>query len=519
MSQLQQYRYFKKHEKRVQKLLKKQASLTGPSPDLDLFYDLLAGYKIIEGLFHEHDTQVKTQIEQLQNRVRELEKQLSLGPENSHKPPSTSRFKKIKNQRVKSGKKPGGQKGHRGTAPELEAHPDAVVRYEPQKCRECGRPLKKVPDSEVQCWQVVDIKDGKSFVTEHQRVTKFCPDCGEMSRGDLPNESPWRHARKTFGPAVKSVALYFVGYQLVPVARTQEIMSDLFGVRLSQGTLCNFMSDVSKKLKSWEISVKSQLIRSTILHVDETGIRCAKRGDWAHVVSNEKLTLLAHHESRGAIAQKDIGVLPEYRGHLVRDGFKSYDQFDACSHSFCNAHILRELKFLSEEENLKWAAELATFLKKTLKQVHDGRKSKAFRERTIADYRAILREGFSECGFKHEWKGRPPDGFKNDYDRGKRFKVPIFKRRKLSKAMNLLVRLRDHLEQILSFALRPRVPFTNNQAERDLRMLKVKEKISGCFRGASMARDFLRFRSFISTLQKQELHLLDNIYLVHVIDI
>ncbi|MBK7891956.1 MAG: transposase [Bdellovibrionales bacterium] len=137
------------------------------------------------------------------------------------------------------------------------------------------------------------------------------------------------------------------------------------------------------------------------------------------------------------MAQKDIGVLPEYRGHLVRDGFKSYDQFDACSHSFCNAHILRELKFLSEEENLKWAAELATFLKKTLKQVHDGRKSKAFRERTIADYRAILREGFSECGFKHEWKGRPPDGFKNDYDRGKRFKVPIFKRRKLSKAMNL----------------------------------------------------------------------------------
>lgn len=517
MSHYQLGQYFKKHRKKIDRLWKDIEKHEGKRFGRgDLFVDLLQGYKILETMFMKHDNYYKKKVEKLEVRVKELEQRLHLNPENSHKPPSSERFKKIKNQRVKTGKPIGGQKGHLGVEPELVDSPDQVIRHEAQKCRSCGLPLKEVKEAEVDRRQIVDIKDGQPFVTEHQRVTKFCPDCGEMNRGGVP-EAKWMKAKKIFGPAVRSIALYFMGYQLIPVARTQEILSDLFGVSVSQGSLCNFMKEASSYLKEWEISQKSQLIHSKHMHADETGARCEKRNDWVHVLSTGELTLLFAHKSRGADAQKEFGVLPEYKGHLIRDGFKSYDQFNKCSHSFCNAHILRELKFLHEEENQIWAMKFSELLKNTLHRINQAKAPNILKIKR--EYRRLLKLGFKECGYEHEYKGRPPDWYKKTRERGRPIIIPMYRRRKMSRAMNLLARLRDHMLEILAFAINRKVPFTNNQAERDLRMLKVKEKISGCFRSQRMAKDFLRFRSFLSTLRKQQLHLLDNIYLLHVIKI
>jgi transposase len=521
MSHYQLEQYFRKHRKKIDRLWVEIEKSEGKRfRKGDLFRDLLDGYTILETLFKEHDDYYQKKVKVLEDRVRELEKRLHLGPENSHMPPSSSRFKKIKNQRVKTGKPIGGQKGHPGVSPDLIDTPDQVHRHEAQKCRSCGRPLKEVKDAEVDRRQIVDIKDGQPFITEHQRVTKYCPDCGEMNRGSVPEDAKWMKAKKIFGPALRSIALYFMGYQLIPVARTQEILSDLFGLSVAQGSLCNFMKDASFHLNDWEISQKSQLIHSNLLHTDETGARCEKRNDWVHVLGNDQATLLFAHKSRGADAQNDFGVLPEYKGHLVRDGFKSYDQFTKCTHSFCNAHILRELKFLFEEEKQKWAFEFSEFLKRTLHRINLMTViSKSFQSKIKQEYRRLLRSGFRECGYEHEYKGRPPDWIKKTWEMGKRIRIPKYKRRKMSRAMNLLARLRDHMPQVMLFAFDKKVPFTNNQAERDLRMLKVKEKVSGCFRSQGMEKDFLRFRSFLSTLRKQQLHLLDNIYLLHVIKI
>jgi len=519
MSQYQLHQYLKRHQKTVDKLFEKAQKKGWINvAEFNLYCELTDGYRIMEILYEKQEEVHKEKTHALQQRISDLEKRLHLNPENSHKPPSTSKFKKIKNSRVKTGKKIGAQKGHKGVAPDLEENPDDIHRREPQKCRSCGRPLKDVPEYQVDRRQVVDLKDGRKHVTEYQRVSKFCPECGDFTRADLPEEVFLLRAKKTFGPIVKSVALYFTGYQLIPIARTQEILNDLFGVSISQGTLCNFLKDVSSQLKDWEISLKSQLTNSKLLHVDETSLRCEKRNDWVHVISHESLTLLSPHTNRGHEAQETIGILPEYRGHIVRDGFKAYDQYNKCSHSFCNAHILRELKYLHEEEKQKWAKDFADFLKTTLHQMHESVQINV--KRLKQSYQRLLKSGFTEAGSPQEAKGRPPDGFKKVWDQGKVVgKVATFKRRKLSRSMNLLSRLRDHFDEVMAFAITGDVPFTNNQAERDLRMLKVKEKISGCFRGRSSMKDFLRLRSFLSTTKKQELPLLESIYLLQVLDV
>lgn len=480
-------------------------------------YSLERAVDQVVELWWEDKNQYDQKINQLQARILELEKRFHLNPENSHKPPSTSGFKKIKNSRVKTGKKIGAQKGHEGVIPDMDPEPDQVHRHEPQKCRSCGKSLIKVEEYKVDKRQVVDLKDGVKYVTEYQRVSKFCPDCGDFTRADLPADVFWLKAKKTFGPILKSVALYFMGYQLIPVARTQEILNDVFGVSVSQGSLCNFLRNISKDLIDWELSLKSQLIQSKVLNADETTMRYDKKNDWVHVVSNEGLTLLSHHESRGQEAQNVIGVLPEYKGHLVHDGFKAYDLYTNCSHSYCNAHILRELKYLHEEDKQEWAVDFSNLLKTTLHEVHEN--GETHLKEVKKEYHRILKKGFAEAGYANEIKGRPPDGFKKVWDQGKTIKVPTFKRRKLSRAMNLLIRLRDSFKEIMGFALDKKVPFTNNQAERDLRMLKVKGKISGCFRGKQAFKDFLRLRSFFSTIKKQTLPLLESLYVLQVLEV
>lgn len=512
--------YLAKHRARINRLYAKVMKNPRVKDDeMSLFQDLLAGYGLYDDLYDKQEEFYQSQIEKLKRRVQDLEGRLHLNPENSHKPPSSCRHKKIKNSREKTGRKPGAQPGHAGIGPIQYDTADSIQRDEPQICRSCKSPLKDVPVHEVIIYQLIDMKDGDRYIKQFERVVKYCPNCGDLNRGDLPAEFGRGRAIKVFGDHVKSIAIYFLAYQMMPLARTQEIFSDLYGIAISQGTLAQIEKEFGAKLLDWEISTKSQLINSALLHADETGIRCEKRNDFTHVLSSQEVTLLSHDKNRGFAAQNRIGILPEYKGHLVHDGFKSYDQYATCTHSLCNAHILRELKYLTEEEKQAWSSTMATLLKETLHKLHQTGVSSINIKKLKSQYAKILKDGYKEAGYAAEWKGRPPDGYKKSYESGKLVKIPTFKRRKLNRAMNLLNRLRDSSEQILAFAMNEKIPFTNNQAERDLRMLKVKEKISGCFRTEEMAKHFLRIRSFLSTMKKQENPLLDSIFLAFVLEV
>ena len=278
------------------------------------------------------------EIANLKKEVARLQKLFNKNPTNSHKPPSTDRNIKIKNSREKTNAPIGAQLGHEGSAHELHDHADVIHRCDIQKCIECGSSLKNAPDHEVIRKQTVDIKDGKMHVTEYQRVIKFCPKCGRWNRADEP--VGLQKSRIVFGPNVKSIAVYFVVQQLLPFCRTQEILFDLFGISVSQGSLCNFIREFGGKLMDWESQTKLLLLASPLNHVDETSVRCEKRSDWVHVICNELLTLLSYHPKRGMEAIDDIGVLPEYNGHLVHDGYSAYWNYGK-SHSVCNGHILR----------------------------------------------------------------------------------------------------------------------------------------------------------------------------------
>ena len=463
---------------------------------------------------HEYETEATKEIEKLKKEVERLQKLLNKNPTNSHKPPSSEPHKKIKNSRELTGNPIGAQKGHEGSSHELYDHADVIHRCDIQKCIECGSSLKGAPDHEVIRKQTVDIQDGKMHVTEYQRVIKFCPRCGRWNRADEP--IGLQKSRIIFGPNVKSIAVYFIVQQLLPFCRTQEILFDLFGVAISQGSICNFVREFGSKLIDWESQTKLALLAAPLNHVDETGMRCEKRGDYVHVICNELLTLLNYHPRRGKEAIDEIGVLPEYKGHLVHDAFSVYWNYGR-THSLCNGHILRELKYLSEEENQKWALKMSELLKLTLHELHQGQKrSFLWKRRTQNAFIDILKEGFKENGYAKDWKGRRADEFKKSWANGRCIKVPIYRQRKHSKSMSLLNRLRDHRGEVLAFALKPNIPFTNNQAERDFRMVKLKGKISGCFRSSEMAKSFLRVRSYLSTLRKQQLHLLENLVLVDI---
>jgi len=482
------------------------------------FSSFAVGWCLVDilNLVSQREQSFNSETQTLKSEVLHLRGLLNKNPTQSHHSPSTNRNVKIKNSREKTGKLPGAQEGHVGACHELHDLPDAVHRYDVPKCIECRASLREAPEAEVIRKQTIDLKDGKCHVTEYQTVIKYCPRCGRWNRGEEPKDL--QKARVIFGTNVKCVAVYFLVQQLLPVWRVQGIFQDLFDISVSQGSLCHFVQEIGTQLKDWESLCRIQLLNSPRAHVDETGLRCQKKNHWAHVVSNEDLTLINLHEKRGSQALKDIGILPEYKGHLIHDGFTMYWSYGK-THSLCNAHILRELKYLTEENDKKWSYEMAKVLKTALHEIHSSHSSRSacWKQRLKKNFLNVLKMGYKEEGFAKEWKGRPPDGYKLIINKkGEKKKVPFYLRRKQSKSLNLLDRLRDFQPEVLAFGLKKNIPFSNNQAERDFRMIRLKEKISGCFRSQEMATHFLRVKSYLSTLRKQQASLLENLMLVSV---
>lgn len=433
----------------------------------------------------------------LKARIKELEGRLNQNSSNSSKPPSSDGFKKrIANLRKQSGKKPGGQQGHSGKTLEMSSVPDEIVLHLPTAscCCCCGRnDWMELP---VEVAQVVDIPRIKAKVTEHRKVKYKCKICGDVSSGSFPEGVAANKAQ--YGSVIQGLAVYFNQYHFIPYQRLSEMFSDCFDITLSQGSLVNFMQKASKHLLTFEEHLREALVSSPVLHSDETGMRCEGKTQWVHTVSNDRLTYYQLDEHRGTKALGQIAILPNYTGHLVHDRYASYFQYDQMSHSLCNAHLLRELKYLEEQESCCWAKDIKNLLLKAKEHKEQNALVRTHYKTRIANQYQNLVHPLLK---KEERKMKKYSSAK-PVCRGKP---------KRSKAHNLLLALAKHQQAVLSFITEPNVPFDNNLAERDLRMIKTKQKVSGCFRSEKGGDIFCLIRSYLSTLRKNNQNILQGI--------
>ena len=425
--------------------------------------------------------QLTARTQQLTARVEQLEDQLKKNSGNSSKPPSTDKAfgAKPKNRslRRKSGKKSGGQKGHRGATLQRVDNPDQTLRHSLEFCPITGRKLSEADVvDEIRC-QVFDIPEPKMTVTEHVYPVYRVPGSSRTVHSPF---APGASAPVQYGSRFGSLLVCLSDYQLIPLSRLCQLSEDLFGQKISEDTVVRFRKSCYEHLERFEEHLKKQLSHSSVLHADETGIKVGKKTEWLHVLGNEKFTYLWPSDHRGGQAIDEMGVLRSYEGTLVHDCFGSYFALD-CSHALCNAHLLRELNFFIDIKGHKWAARMKDLLCQALDEP-ESTTSRGWNQR----YANIL----SAANAEHPYQ--PPVRRKNK--RGRTAKPPV---------NNLIERFGKHRDDILRFINDQAVPFTNNQGERDLRMAKVQQKISGTFRTWAGARCFARIRSYVSTAQKQ----------------
>ena len=441
----------------------------------------------------QENTALRDQVAQLSERISVLEAQLAKDSHNSHLPPSSDRFQRQpKSLRKKSGKQPGGQSGHAGTTLKLSETPDLVIVHPVDHCQHCQRDLREVASLAVERRQVIDLPPKRVLVIEHQAHQKCCPACQQISLAPFPDDV---RAPVQYGAAIGAVGVYLVQQQLLPYERACEVVEDLLGPSMSVGTLQGLVERCAKQLAPVEQQIKAALSRAEVLHQDETGLYVAGQRHWMHVSATEHLTHYAVHPKRGKAALDAIGILADFQGVSVHDGWRSYWQL-LCQHALCNVHHLRELTFLYEEQRQAWAGEMKELLLDSKAAVEQARAEghSSLHPLEVADwkarYSALLAEGY---------QANPPDPPPETSRRG---------RRKQSAARNLLDRLSTHQDAVLRFLDNFAVPFDNSLAERDIRMVKVQQKISGCFRSPAGAQAFCRIRGYLSTLRKQGLAVL-----------
>lgn len=422
---------------------------------------------------------------QLVRRIRELERELELGTSaierdshNSSLPPSLDLpWKKVKRTRE-------------------------IILHAPDLCSGCGEPLCKSKPIRSERRQVFDIEDGRMKVTEHRAETRPCAACGTITKAKFPVSV---RAPVQYGPGVLSRSVYLYLYQLLPINRTTETMTDLFDCRISAATIQRAARVSSGKLVNSEQRLKAAIRDSAVIGVDETGLRVAGSGGYIHVARTEELTHYCFDQRRGKAAMDEIGILPQFTGTLVRDGYLSYSRFEQCRHSLCNAHLLRELVFIEESDSMQkvWTAPLSKLLvqiKDAAMQARAGDKTQLShkqQESWLERYRQLIR--------KAEKINPPPVSSKEAAD------APKKQRNQKPSPHSLIKRLQRKRDEVLCFMRDLTVPFDNNDSERDLRMIKLQQKISGCFRTADGARHFCRVRSYLSTARKQGYSLLSSL--------
>ena len=428
-------------------------------------------------------------VERLERRVCELEARLKQNSRNSSKPPSSDGLAKPKarrSRRRRSGRKPGGQPGSEGHHLAQVAEPDLVVVHEPACCEGCSGSLEDAEPVGAERRQVFDLPpEVRLEVCEHRSQRRRCR-CGRVSAGAFPAGV---RAPAQYGPRLRATVLYLAVYQHLPYERIARLLADCYGASLSTGTLQAIVAQGAAGLEGFLEEVRVQLAGSAVVHLDETGARAAGRLHWVHEATSELLTLYGLHERRGQEGIDALGVLPGFSGVAVHDGWAPYRAYDECEHALCNGHHLRELTGVEEQGGQAWAHTMSCLLLELKAAVDAAEAAGAttLEPCTLARYRARYRQIIAE-GYTRNPEPAPT---------GKRG------RPKQGKARSLLLRLDRYENDVLRFAHDFTVPFDNNQAERDIRMIKLQQKISGCWRTREGAEGFLALRSYISTARKQ----------------
>jgi transposase len=406
-----------------------------------------------------------------------LANRLNLNSTNSSKPPSSDP-NRIKKSKPKTGRKQGGQKGHVGTTLQKVDDPDVI---EPIQIDRRTLPAGRYHELDYEARQVFDI-DISRVVTEY-RAQVLEDDNGNRYVAAFP-EGVTKAVQ--YGTGLKAHAVYLSQFQLIPYNRIQDYFADQMHIPVSEGSIFNFNKQAFDILDGFEDMAKERLRSAAVAHADETGINMGGDRFWLHCVSNDLWTHFYPHEKRGTEAFDAMGILPGFKGILCHDHWKPYYTLD-CTHALCNAHHLRELTFAWEQDGQYWAYEMKDLLEKINAKVNDagGALSAQQAGKYRRQYRELIKKGEIEC----------PEPTRPD-KKGKRGRI------KKSKSRNLLERLRDFENDVLRFMEDERVAFSNNLGENDIRMTKVQQKISGCFRSMEGAKIFCRIRSYLSTCRK-----------------
>jgi transposase-like protein len=416
-------------------------------------------------------------------KVAELTAKLNKNSKNSDKPPSSDGLKKSapKNSRVPSDKPSGGQKGHEGTTKELTETPDTIVELVPVDNCECGGAIIETEKYTVR--QVSDIQPAKMITVEYRAKEGVCVECGKEHKGSFPENVK---GTVSYGENIQAVATYLTSYQLLPLKRTTELIHDLFGVKISQGAIVSAAQEAYEKLEDTQTRIEEELLNSDVVHFDESGMRVEGKTHWLHSAGTERCTLYSIHKKRGRDAMDEINILPRFTGTAVHDHLKSYYGYTSCAHAECNQHHLRTLKYICEDLKMEWAGEMSNLLLRINRHVELSKLFGAdcLEQDDITEYERTYRAILSGVQVSKT--------------------APAESRRMAN-------RMKKYEQETLLFMLDFDVPFTNNLAERDIRMPKAKQKISGGFRSADGANAFARIRSFVSTAKKNGKDVFDGV--------
>jgi transposase len=426
-------------------------------------------------------------------RIAELERRVGLNSSNSGKPPSSDGLEKpprVSSLREPSGKRTGGQKGHPGKTLCRTDTPDVTIDHYPEACIACGEPLTAAMATDHVTRQVFDLPEPTPLiVTEHRVHGCRCDACGTQTRAAFPEGVT---APVQYGERISAFVLYLLHYQLLPEKRLAALMADLFGVKLVTATIARFSQDCAQRFQGFADAVRDRVAAAPVKHMDETGFRISGKTQWLHIASTVWLTFYRVSAKRGSLLAKVTGV-------VVHDHWKPYYTMTGVLHALCNAHHLRELKALVEIEKEDWACKMQHLLRRACHATNLAREQGVTLKPGLIAlldrcYDAILAEGlaFHEAQpalVRTRRRGRPP--------------------RRIGH--NLLLRLITRKQDVLRFLADPGVPFTNNLAEQDGRMMKLRQKISGGFRSEDGAKDFAVIRSVLSTARKQGWNMLQTL--------
>jgi transposase-like protein len=407
-----------------------------------------------------------------------LEKKTKKNSENSSIPPSqTDEDKSSLGQEGSKGK---GKKENNNVAKNSTVN-ETVTLSSVSLCDICGESLSDILCQHIERRTKIDIIFEKTI--EHvDAEVKQCPVCDSTVKGDFPADMP---GPLQYGLGLKAYVINLMICHMVAINRVQKLVKSMIGIAISEATLLKFVLRLHQSLATWEVETAELLLKQQAINVDETSLKVDKKKHWIHVYSSGDITLKFLHKGRGKNAIDSINIIPRYGGVIIHDCLAAYFSYEHCAHGLCGSHLLRELTFIIEANDYVWAKEMKILLQAACKNVSKRKRKKLMKKeytRLLDAYRDIISAGVDEL---------PPIPPKPSGKRGKIAK---------SDAHNLLERLQKHEQAVLLFANHSHVSFTNNRAERDLRMAKVKQKVSGCFRTELYAKAYCRISSYLQTM-------------------